>query len=253
VNSRVLAIAVVAAALVLGAGWYLIGRPPAPAPAAPEVARSETAAPAPDTPVPAPAAPRARTETAPRTPAAPEPEAPPPAPTKGTLVVDSDVAGAEVFFDRQLVGRAPVTINDINPGPHRLNVSAEGFDGFADTIEIAPGKADMVVKLREVRLDTTIAVTHKHRIGSCKGQLTATPAGLRYVTSDKDDGFTAPLSDLEAFEVDYLEKNLRVKLRGGKQLNFTDPEGNADRLFVFHRDVTKVRERLARGDTPANE
>ena len=32
---------------------------------------------------------------------------------------------------------------------------------------------------------------------------------------------------------------------------FTDPEGNADRLFVFHRDVDKARSRLAKGDAPA--
>jgi hypothetical protein len=47
--------------------------------------------------------------------------------------------------------------------------------------------------------------------------------------------------------VDYLDKNLRVKVRNGKTYNFTDPDGNADRLFVFHRDVDKVRQRLAGG------
>ena len=61
----------------------------------------------------------------------------------------------------------------------------------------------------------------------------------------KDDAFSASLNDLEAFQVDYQDKNLRVKLRKGKQFNFTDPDGNADRLFVFHRDVEKARERLA--------
>jgi hypothetical protein len=59
------------------------------------------------------------------------------------------------------------------------------------------------------------------------------------------------LLDLETFQVDYLEKNLRVKLPKGRQFNFTDPEGNADRLFVFHRDVEKARERLRKGDPPA--
>ena len=63
---------------------------------------------------------------------------------------------------------------------------------------------------------------------------------------DKDDRVHGGAADLETFEVDYLEKNLRVKLRKGKQFNFTDPEGNADRLFVFHRDVEKARERLAK-------
>jgi hypothetical protein len=41
-----------------------------------------------------------------------------------------------------------------------------------------------------------------------------------------------------------LNKNLRVQVRKGKRYDFTDPQGNADRLFVFHRDVDKVRERL---------
>ena len=53
--------------------------------------------------------------------------------------------------------------------------------------------------------------------------------------------------------MDYLDKNLRVKLAQGRQFNFTDPEGDADRLFVFHRDVEKARERLSRGDTPATD
>jgi hypothetical protein len=79
----------------------------------------------------------------------------------------------------------------------------------------------------------------------------ATPQGIRYETTNKDDQFTAALLDLETFQVDYLDKNLRVKLRRGKQFNFTDPEGNADRLFVFHRDVEKARERLRKGDQPA--
>ena len=43
--------------------------------------------------------------------------------------------------------------------------------------------------------------------------------GLRYETSNKDDGFTAGLSNLERFEVDYLQKTLRVKLRGGKRVH----------------------------------
>ena len=79
----------------------------------------------------------------------------------------------------------------------------------------------------------------------------ATPQGIRYETSNRGDAFTSPLLDLETFQVDYLEKNLRVKLPKGRQFNFTDPEGNADRLFVFHRDVEKARERLRKGDPPA--
>jgi hypothetical protein len=78
-------------------------------------------------------------------------------------------------------------------------------------------------------------------MGSCKGRLVATPRGLRYETANNDDGFSVPLLELATFQVDYLEKNLRLTLRGGKRYDFTDPEGNADHLFVFHRDVEKAR------------
>ena len=102
-----------------------------------------------------------------------------------------------------------------------------------------------------MRLDSSLEVIHRHRIGSCRGRLVATPQGLRYETGNRDDAFTVSLVELETFQVDYLDKNLRVKLPKGRQFNFTDPDGNADRLFVFHRDVDKARERLRKGDPPA--
>jgi hypothetical protein len=118
---------------------------------------------------------------------------------------------------------------------------------------VAAGPSEIVVKFREVRLNATLAVVHKHRMGSCSGRLIATPQGMRYETADKDDAFTTSLMDLETFEVDYMAKNLRVKPSKGKRYDFTDPEGNADRLFVFHRDVEKAREQLKRGDAPASQ
>jgi len=65
------------------------------------------------------------------------------------------------------------------------------------------------------------------------------------VTTNKGDAFAMPFGDLETFEIDYLQKILRVKRRGGKTWNFTDEHDNADALFVFHRDVTKARQKLA--------
>jgi len=172
-------------------------------------------------------------------------------PTAGILRIDSDVPGAQVFIDRQYIGATPVIAPDVTPGPHRLNVSAQGYEGIADSIDVRPGPRDILVKLKDVRLDAKIEVVHKHRIGSCKGRLIATPRGLLYETANKDDGFSYGLLDLATFQVDYLEKNLRVAPRNGKRYDFTDPEGNADRLFVFHRDVEKARERLRKGDPPA--
>jgi hypothetical protein len=243
--------------LVAGvAGLLLLNEPEPPAPPpVREAAPPRAAAPAP----PAPAEPEPAREAAPpraavaaRAPA-PEPPAAEVAPETGTLNISSDVPGAQVFIDREYVGTTPVTAQHVKPGTRRLNVSVEGYDGIADTIEVEPGTRDITLRFREVRLDASVPVVHKHGIGSCKGQLIATPKGLRYETAHKDDAFTVGLLDLETFQIDYLEKNVKVKPRKGKQYNFTDPEGNADRLFVFHRDVEKARDRLRKGDVPAGE
>jgi hypothetical protein len=220
--------------------------PPAPAPAPPPpVAAPKPATPAP-TSTPRPAEPR-RKAPAPEASSAPAAAAP----AGPTLKVDSDVPGAQVFVDRIFVGKTPLTTTAITTGSHRLNLSAPGYEGVAQSIEVSPGGQDIVVKLREVKLDAKLEVVHKHRMGSCTGQLIATPQGMRYETANKDDAFTTPLLDLDTFEVNYLEKDLRVKPRQGKRYDFTDPEGNADHLFVFHRDVEKARDRLKKGDPPA--
>ena len=169
------------------------------------------------------------------------------------LRVNVDVPDAQVFVDRVFIGQAPVTTTDVKPGSHRLNVSATGYEGVAQSIEVKPGMQEISVKLREVRLDASLDVIHKHRAGSCTGRLVATPQGLRYETSDKDDAFRTGLLDLDTFEVDYLKKNLKIKLKQGKSYDFTDPGGNADHLFVFQRDVEKARERLKKGDPPAQQ
>ena len=214
------------------------------------------AAPSPSTPPPPeprtakPAATVAKSEQAdPSEPLASEP-AEGSSPEAASLRIETDVFGAQVFIDREFVGTAPLTAENIAPGTHQLNVSAQGYDGIAMPIEVTAGRREISLRFREVRLDSTIDVVHRHGIGSCRGRLIATAAGIRYDTDNKDDAFSTALLDLETFQVDYLAKNLRVRLPKGRQFNFTDPDGNADRLFVFHREVERARERLRKGDAP---
>jgi hypothetical protein len=173
--------------------------------------------------------------------------APEPPPTTGTLLIESDVPDTSVFLDRVYLGNAPVTARDVPPGPHRLNLSAAGYEGFVDTIDVAPGPRTLSFKFKEVRLDATLAVVHKHAVGSCTGTLHATPQGLTYDTTNKGDAFSVALTGPETFSMDYLEKNLRAKIKGGRTYNFTDPEGNVNRLYLFHQDVEKARQRLLGG------
>ena len=239
--------------LLLGIGvWWIVGRGtevPADPSAAADVAASDVpeeenaeAAPAerasagrPTTPAPPKAARAPSSASAPAAPAVPASSAP-------TLRVESDVPGAMVFLNRKYLGTTPLVSRDVSPGSHQLNVQAEGLDPVVQTVEIGnEGETRVAVEINAVRLDARVPVVHKHGIGSCDGTLIATPAGLRYQTSHDKDGFTLTFAQLETFSVDYLEKALRVKQRGGRTWNFTTRDDNADPLYVFHREVEAAR------------
>ena len=240
----------VLAGLVLAAvAAYVVWRsrvetpPPATPARPPAAARPTTREPAASRPAPtstdAPAARRGE-------PATDVPPAPAPAPrATGVLRVRSDVSGASVFLDRKFLGTTPLDVDGLAPGAHRLNVSADGYEGHAQAIDIGDAPAEVDVRFKEVRLSAAVPVVHKHGVGSCSGRLLADTAGIRYETSNASDAATIAFADLETFAVDYLKKNLRVKKRGGRTWNFEDPGGQADPLFVFHRDVEKARARLA--------
>jgi hypothetical protein len=250
----IVVVALFGAAGLLGMWWG--GRQTAEPVTAGTPAPAPAAAPAPVADTPAATIEASRNAT-PRPKKKAEPAAPPPppepaAPTTGELTIDSDVSGAMVFLDRKFIGNAPVTVKDVTPGAHRLNVTAEGYEGHSESIEVVAGPATVTVKFKEIRLFETIDVVHKHAIGSCEGKLLADLQGVRYDTTNKDDAFTVKFSEIETFEVDYLKKNLRLKKRGGKQYNFTTKAENADPLFVFHRNVDKFRQQVA-GSAPAKK
>ena len=216
--------------------------PVASTPAAPTgpriVPKKMTTAPAAE--APRKAAPK-KSEPAPVEPAAPA------APTLASLRLESDVPGASVFLDRAFVGNTPLTLDKLEPGTKRVQITAAGFDSVQKTIQLVPGPNNISIRVKEVSLDARTPVVHKHGMGSCEGTLTASLDGLHYETPNKGDAFTLPYAQVETFTVDYLEKNLRVKQRGGKTWNFTNKADNADPLFVFHRDVEAARKKLAAG------
>ncbi len=179
--------------------------------------------------------------------------APPPAPapvtaaTLASLTLESDVPGASVFIDRQFVGNTPLSLDKLQPGTKRVQLTATGFDSVQKTIELNAGPNAITIRVKEVSLSAKTSVVHKHGMGSCDGTLSATLDGLTYDSSNKGDAFTLSYGQVEQFAVDYLQKNLRVKQKGGKTWNFTDKNDNADVLFVFHRDVEAARKKLADG------
>jgi hypothetical protein len=250
-GSRAWVFAAAAAVLLLGLGaWLLLddaGDEPRTSAAPPEATVAEPVPPVGDNAAAVPdERPAART-TAPR-PAAKSPRAaestaaPAPPPAAPSLRVESDVPGAMVFLNRKYLGTTPLVSREVTPGSHQLNVQVEGRDPVVQTIDVAEsGETRVAVEIAAVRLDARVAVVHRHGMGSCEGVLLATPAGLRYQTSHDKDGFTLSFAQIETFTVDYLEKRLRVKQRGGRTWNFTTKDDNADPLLVFHREVEAAR------------
>ena len=161
----------------------------------------------------------------------------------GSITVESDVAGANVFLNRNFKGNTPVTITDLQPGEYNLTVSVEGHDVVSRKVAVGRRAVPVRVEFGDLvaTLDLRVAVVHKHRFGSCEGTLVATPEGFDYRTDHKD-AFQLSFKETERFELDYLENNLRLKVRGGRTYNFESPSEDVDSLFVFHRDVTAFRE-----------
>ena len=232
-------LAVVAVAMIAGA--YALGlfdadgaRPATPASQPADEAPAAAVAPSPAAPA------RSADPSA----DVPEIRTPLPVATTATLRIDSDVPGADVFIDNSFVGKAPAVVEGVAPGRRKISVSAPGYETVAEFRDVAPGPDELTIALRTIRLNRRVAVTHRHRLGSCQGTLVATPAGLRYETSNTEDAFSAPLPRVGTFEADYLERNLKVGIPGGRTWNFTVSDGMADDLYSFYQDVEKVRQRL---------
>jgi hypothetical protein len=250
--NRGILLAVVAVVLIGGTAYWLHRPRPVEPDAPPAAPTAPRIIPKKNEPVPAPTTPIAETpRRIPPKAAEPDTPPPPPAPKLASLTLETDVPGASVFIDRQFVGTTPLSLDRLEPGSKRVQITATGFDSVQKTIDLNPGPNAITIRVKEVSLSARTSVVHKHAMGSCEGQLSASLDGLRYDTGNKGDAFALPYAQVETFVVDYLQKNLRVKQKGGKTWNFTDKNDNADVLFVFHRDVEAARKKLADGYTRA--
>ena len=162
-----------------------------------------------------------------------------------SLRIISDVPGATVFLDRNYIGTTPVDIKAVEAGEHQLTVSADGYDMYAETVVVTTGHEDIRVSFEQAasELNESVSVIHKHSFGNCSGTLIADSAGIRY-EADHKDAFAIPYGSLQRFEVDYMKKNMNLKVRKGKNYNFTEQSGDSDALFVFHQNVQVFLERM---------
>jgi hypothetical protein len=120
-----------------------VTEPAKPAERAPgDVAASrppERTASTPPTPAPAPPA---RLAAPPAAPAAPD----------GRLLIRSVPAGAQVLVDGKDVGRTPSTVRDLPRGPHRVNVSRDGYVAQERRVVISSSRPSQSVNVALVRV-----------------------------------------------------------------------------------------------------
>ncbi len=85
--------------------------------------------------------------------APPPPPAAPAASSGGTasLEVNSKIAGAQVSFDGQNMGDAPVRMFNISAGSHEIQVAKKGYEGYKQRVYIQPNEK-MVVEATLKRL-----------------------------------------------------------------------------------------------------
>jgi serine/threonine protein kinase len=81
-----------------------------------------------------------RRPTAPAAPAAAPAAKPVPGAGRGTLVVESRPAGAEVFMDGKLVGTTPLVLESVPSGEHAVHLDRQGYRRWATPVTITPGE-----------------------------------------------------------------------------------------------------------------
>jgi hypothetical protein len=67
-----------------------------------------------------------------------------PTSARGTLMVSTDPAGADIFVDNKSVGTSPLTAPDIAAGYHMVTIKKEGFRDNASSFHIAAGETSTV-------------------------------------------------------------------------------------------------------------
>ena len=157
------------------------------------------------------------------------------------------MAGASVFVDRRFVGKAPVDVLEVTPGPHRLNVSADGHEMYAEEIEVGSEPRTVSVRFNEVRLDESLPVVHKHGMGSCRGVLRAAAARRPRLRDRERQGLLPRAARRpRALRSGLHEEDAPRLLPGGRSYTFTVEGPSADPLLVFQQKVDKARKRLGR-------
>ena len=103
-------------------------------------------------------------------------------PARGGIEVATDPAGADVRIDGATLGRAPVSLSGISPGPHTVAVSLPGFSSAELRLVLPPGPIPVPLQFTLLPMETSL-------------QVASEPSGARVSVDGKVVG-TTPLETL---------------------------------------------------------
>ena len=144
-------------------------------------------------------------------------------PLPASLRVESIPAGARIYLDQTFRGEAPVSLDGLAPGEHRLRAELPGHDPAARTIVLAPGAAGV----EEFRL--------RGNVGTLA--LSTSPAGVDVLIDGRSYGKTSAKADASDVVSDPLV--LSDVPAGQHRLELSRPGyAPATRTLVIERDKT---------------
>ena len=189
-----------------------------------------------------------------------------PQPATGDLVVTTS-PGAQVFLDGNLAGTADASGNlhvpGVTAGEHKIHAqlgsatSTEkpirvGADltafytlgmpapagSQAPVMPVTPAQSPLPSQSTAPQAVASFPVSHRHAVGSCKGTLLISGANILYRTTESNDSFSFPLSDV-TFGLQGGSEFF-VQEKGGKKYTFRS-EGSAQASDIVRAIKQAVR------------
>ncbi len=100
------------------------------------------------------------------------------------ITITSEPEGAEIFFERETQGIAPVTVTDLAPGQYQLTATLSGYRTWQETVTVREGESQSVRAQLTPRTAEVLITSNVHRgtvVLDGESQETAFPATFREI------------------------------------------------------------------------
>jgi hypothetical protein len=161
------------------------------------------------------------------------PAHPSPALAPPKLVVQT-VPGAQVSIDGQPAGQVGsngrLEITQAPAGDHTVEVVAKPYSDFKQKVTLFPGRVLTITP----SLLASMAVEHKHVVGSCNGTLIVGQGRVQYQASSPKDSFDYPLTSVKKAGSADSGKGFYLEIAGAKRYVFHAPAAAEDLQIILN-------------------